>query len=576
MMLLTDRTTDYAKRVCSGQVAGVGKREIQACQRHLDDIQKSDLAPFAYYFDPRQAQILINFAEKLTIAEGDEETPFVCADFQAFILGSLHGWRTKDGNHRRYRTSYIQLARQQGKSILNGILATFYGNFTKYKYAQIYCAATKTDQAKIVFNEVVKFIRSDHDLEALFNVHEHNSTIDCKLTGSRIRALSGDTKRIDGFRPYLGIVDEYHAHKNNQVYKLLEGGTKFMKSCLISVITTAGFNLKYPCHKMYETCCDILDGTFDNPTRFVFIAEMDQGDDYFEPTNWLKPNPLLRDRPDLLGNMIATANEARLEGGDTLRDFVVKQLNCWIQAAGNNYIDNAEEWTAGASDRTLKDFIGSKVYAGLDLSSGGDLTSISIVVPYYVDGEKQYFVFSHSFMPSRRLEEHIQSDDAPYDVWVRQGLITVTETMGGVKTDYRYILNYLKQLIADYDLDLQVICYDPHNASAFLADLEEIAPCLSVTQTHRVLSTPTEDLRLEIKAGHVEYNGDDALLTRSMLSAKTVGNSYGEVKIDKEVKTDRIDPVDALIDAWLMAMQEEQAVNLDDVVEEYLSLMGAK
>lgn len=159
--------------------------------------------------------------------------------------------------------------------------------------------------------------------------------------------------------------------------------------------------------------------------------------------------------------MIATANEARREGGDTLRDFVVKQLNCWIQAAGNNYIDNAEEWTAGASDRTLKDFIGSKVYAGLDLSSGGDLTSLSIVVPYYVDGEKRYYVFSHSFMPSRRLEEHIQSDDAPYDVWVRQGLITVTETMGGVKTDYRYILNYLKQLITDYDLDLQVICYDP-------------------------------------------------------------------------------------------------------------------
>ncbi len=99
---------------------------------------------------------------------------------------------------------------------------------------------------------------------------------------------------------------------------------------------------------------------------------------------------------------------------------------------------------------------------------------------------------------------------------------------------------------------------------------------MSVTQTHRVLSTPTEDLRLEIKAGHVEYNGDDALLTRSMLSGKTVGNSYGEVKIDKKVKTDRIDPVDALIDAWLMAMQEEQAVNLDDVVEEYLSLMGAR
>lgn len=97
----------------------------------------------------------------------------------------------------------------------------------------------KKDQSLIVFNEIVKFIRSDPDLDECFNIHEHNSTIDCLLTHSKIKALSGDTKSIDGFRPYLGIVDEYHAHKNDQMYKLLEGGIKKMKSALISVITTA-------------------------------------------------------------------------------------------------------------------------------------------------------------------------------------------------------------------------------------------------------------------------------------------------------------------------------------------------
>ena len=240
---MQDKTTQYAADVLAGKIIA-GDLVKLACKRHLDDIEKSKAAPYKYYFDVEQAERIIEFAETLTIAEGEEEEQVECYAFQCFILGNLNGWRTKTGGHRRFRTSYVQLGRQNGKSFLNGILAAYYGNFEKYKYGQIYCTATKKDQSLIVFNEIVKFIRSDPDLDECFNVHEHNSTIDCLLTHSKIKALSGDTKSIDGFRPYLGIVDEYHAHKNDQMYKLLEGGIKKMKSALISVITTAGFDLK--------------------------------------------------------------------------------------------------------------------------------------------------------------------------------------------------------------------------------------------------------------------------------------------------------------------------------------------
>lgn len=98
------------------------------------------------------------------------------------------------------------------------------------KYVKLACKRHLDDleksQALIVFNEIVKFINSDADLLECFRIHEHNSTIDCLFTNSKIKALSGDTKSIDGFHPYLGIVDEYHAHKDNQMYKLLEGGIK--------------------------------------------------------------------------------------------------------------------------------------------------------------------------------------------------------------------------------------------------------------------------------------------------------------------------------------------------------------
>lgn len=214
---MTDRCTQYALDVVAGVIIA-GEYVRLACQRHLDDLEKAKAAPYKYYFDVEKSEEIINFAEELTIAEGDEQENVTAYPFQCFILGSLNGWRTKEKGHRRFRTSYVQLGRQNGKSFINGILACYYGNFDGYKYGKIFCTATKQDQANIVFDEIVKFINSDEDLSEWFKVHEHNHTIDCLCTHSEIKALSGDTKSLDGHRAYLGIVDEYHAHKTNQMW----------------------------------------------------------------------------------------------------------------------------------------------------------------------------------------------------------------------------------------------------------------------------------------------------------------------------------------------------------------------
>ena len=121
-----------------------------------------------------------------------------------------------------------------------------------------------------------------------------------------------------------------------------------------------------------------------------------------------------------------------------------------------------ELWQNGVTKKTLEDFRGQKCYVGLDLSAGGDLTSLAIVFPFLKDDVRKYFVHAHSFIPKRRVEEHIKTDRTEYDLWIRDGLVTVTETMGGVKTDYRYILTYLEKIITDYELDVQFVLYDPH------------------------------------------------------------------------------------------------------------------
>lgn len=580
-----DRCTQYALDVVAGKVT-VGELVKLACQRHLEDIEKSKAAPYRYYFNVEKSEEIIDFAEELTIAEGEDSETVTAYPFQCFILGSINGWRTKEKDYRRFRTSYVQLGRQNGKSFLNGIFAAYYGNFDGYKYGKLFCTATKQDQANIVFEEIVKFINSDEDLAEWFKVHEHNHTIDCLVTHSEIKALSGDTKSLDGHRAYLGIVDEYHAHKTNQMYKLLEGGIKKLKSALISVITTAGFDLKSPCYKLYEYCCNLLRGVFENDVQFVYIAQMDEEDDFYRPENWLKANPILEFDADGLNNMIPVANTARDMGGEDLRDFLVKQLNIWMQWSKSRYLKDIAKWKACAVLKTLKDFHGFQCYVGVDLSSGGDLTSIAIIIPYMKDGVKKYFVHTHSFIPKLQVDEHIKTDHVPYDLWIEKKLVTVTETLGGIKTDYKYILKYLDDLIKKYELKPKYICYDPHNASAFLSDLEALGfDSLSVTQTAKELNDATVDFGLEILAGNVEIEGVeigggenkkvvpvDELLTWSIANAKTTSNSYGEIKIDKDITTERIDPIDAIIDGWTKAMKEENEPDVNKEAEKWLEM----
>lgn len=555
-----DRVTAFAHEVVSGRIIA-GKTQLQACERHLCDLKRQGTKDFPYMFDPDRAHDIIEFAEALTLAEGSDPEPLKLWGFQDFIFGSWNGWLTLDG-YRRFRASYVQIARQNGKSLGNAVPSLYYGNFDGYNYPQIYCTATKEAQAKIVLKECIKFINADPELagsdyeDGLFDIKEYKGVILCMQTNGEIRTLGRDTKSIDGFRPYFASVDEYHLHKDNQMYKLLADGTVKLKECLISVITTAGFDLNGPCFELYEHCKLILDGIHEDETQFVFICELDKEDDVWDEANWQKASPLWTEQT--LKSLRIAAKTAKAMQGSELRNFLTKWLNRWVQFGDNQYM-NREHWKACASDMTIEDMAGRDCYLGLDLSSGGDLTSGALEFPIDDEetGERKYFIDSHSWIPAARVAEHIQTDNAPYDMWIIDGLLTPTETMGGVKTDYKYIIAHYRELIAKYNLKLKGIGYDPHNADAFLSDLEEFGvDAVEIIQSARSLNDATVDFRLEAEAKNLIYDRRNKLLTWSMANAKTTSNSFGEIKIDKEpnAKTKRIDPVDAVMDSHKLVL----------------------
>ena len=573
-----DRVTKFAKANVKNK-KDFGEDARLAFKRHIDDLARSEKndPTFPYRFDEAKAEDIIELANKLTIAEGEGDEQFTCAGFQEFILGSLFGWVHKETGKRRFTDSYVQVARQQGKSVLNAILGIKCCNFDNYNYGQIYCTATKADQARIVLKEIIKFINADNDLKELFDIKDYKSEITGKITGTVIRALGRDTHTIDGFRPYLGIVDEYHAHKDNQMYKLLKGGTRKLKQSLISVITTAGFNLNAPCYDLYKYCRRVLRGIDVNERQFIYIAQMDEKDDIWDPANWIKCCPLTGKDPELVAAMQEDAHKAQSMGGAELRDFLTKALNIWVTNAETAFLDLAE-WEKCGSERDLRDFIGKQVIVGLDLSSGGDLTSYCLEFPYEDEetGDRRYFLHSQSFMPRHRLQEHMDlEDNAPYVIWQKQGLLTVTTAAGGIKTDYKAILSSLHDIVDKYQLDVMAIGYDPHNASAFLLDLEDFGcDLIEIKQSARSLNDATVDFQLEAKAHNMEYNKGNVLLTRSMNDAIiSEPNSFGEIKIDKMLQKNRIDPCDAAICAHKIAMGADlETVDINDAVDAFLGM----
>ena len=574
VMRVQDRATLHAERVVSGQDPSCLTHRM-ACERHLNEIAKQGTKEFPFVWCPEKSEKILRYAEMLTIAEGAQPRPVRLHDFQCFDLGVPFGWVHAETGFRRIRRKYKSVARQNGKTFENGITGSYIANWGGYNFGKLFTAATKKRQARIAWEEIQKFITVDKDLQALFDVKDYKSLIIAKRTGCTIEALSRESGLDDGFRAIFCSVDEIHQHKDNGIYKALYNGQASLDEALISMITTRGKSLNSFCREMDDYCLQILAGTAEADDFFVDIYTLDKEDDPFDESVWYKANPHLVTVPSALEQLRRDAQTAKQMGGFEMSDYMTKRQNLWYEYGDTQYI-TPNEWKLGRTEMTIENMRGRRCFAGLDLSSGGDLTSLALLFP--LDDGKIY-VWSHSYIPAKRLEEHIITDTAPYDVWAKSGLLTPSEAVGGLKTDYLQIVADLKELQEKFEINIACIGYDPHNADAFLEELDTLgAPLLEVKQSARFLSDTTVDFALEVKAGNVLYDQRNALMSWSIVNAKKTKNSFGEIKVDKEVNARhaRIDVVDAIIDAHVAYRKssKEETPDYETVVEDYLKKMG--
>ena len=573
---MRDRATAYAERVVSGDVVA-GELHVQACRRHLRDLERQGTDEFPYLWVPEKSEEILDFAETLTIVEGDEPRPVRLYGCQTFDLGVPMGWVNRKG-YRRFRRKYKSVARQNGKTFENGITATYLAGFGGYRFGKLFTVATKKRQARLAWEDVERFVLADGDLMECFRIQDYKSLITSWETGCTIEALSREGGLDEGFRSIYASIDEIHQHRDNKIYKAIYNGQRSLKEALTSMITTRGDELNSFCYEMDEYCQAILAGGSTAENFFVDIYCLDDGDDLFAPEHFPKSNPVLCQTEEGMETMLADAQTARDAGGRELADYITKCQNMWSENADEKLVTPAILKKC-RSPLTLEHFRGASCFAGLDLSSGGDLTTLALEFQWTERERPMYYGWSVSCMPRGRLEEHIRSDLAPYDVWAHDRLLLATGSVQDFKNDYSFILATLRDTLAEYDLTLLGLGYDPHNADCFLKDLEELgAPLLEVKQSARFLHSGTEELQLLMKSGQYLYDQRNELLDLSFRNARIVRNSFKEMKVDKEAgkRTRRIDPVDAAIDAHVarMKLTEDPPVDLERAMAEYLTKMG--
>ncbi len=570
----------YAKNCISGEIISC-KKHKWACERFLKDAEQFENNPdYPFYWSEESAQNIVDWFALLRHSKGVlAGQPIILTDWQKFRICQLYGWRRKKNGYRRFKKSFTEVARKNAKSQEEAGIALYEISVTATKNNEVceeYTAGVKRDQSKIVFNEAELMLRGS-PLRQKFDIKRDE--IKHAKTGSFIKALSKeDGKSGDGTNPAGLIIDEYHQHPTTEFYDLGLGSNT--KEPLLMIITTAGVDLTYPCYVTeYTYCSKVLDPNVDveNEEYLIDICEMDE-EDYRNLDNleneelWKKANPIRMTYDEGIDKIRGEYKIAK-EIPEHMTAFLTKCLNVWVQAQENGYMDMAK-WKACQVDKLPVDTKGMSVYVGFDMSAKIDLTSVAFILPFIseekdAEGEKiiKYIAYSHSFIPNReKLTERKRKDKADYDAWERMNLLTVTDTP---IVDQNAVMKYVKDTCKEHEWNIECLCFDPANAAKLMMDLsDEGYEVEEVYQSHKSLNESTQGFREQVYSGNIIYTYNP-LLNFAMSNA-VIRKNQGLIKIDKDATTQRIDPVDAILCAYKLALYHEFTQSFLKSIDEYL------
>lgn len=443
-----DPATQYAREVHSGKrIAGPDIRN--ACARHLRDLEEGPKR--GLFWDLEEANKAIRFYRAVLKLNGGEfeGQPFELLPWQKFIVGSIFGWKGSDG-YRRFRVVYVESGKGSGKSPLAaGVgLKGLVGDGEAR--AEIYAAATKKDQAMILFRDAVAMVQQSPELTkrlACSGTGQNIWNLAYLKAGSFFRPISSDDGQ-SGPRPHMALIDEVHEHKTNLVVEMMRAGTKSRKQALIFMITNSGSNKRGPCWEYHEYGSRVASGALTDDGFFAYICSLDEGDDPIQDEScWFKSNPSLQDA-DLPGikYLREQVTEAR---GMPSKEAMVRRLNfCEWTGAESPWI-SWDVWSQAEERVPMSLLKNRSCVGGLDLSSTTDLTAfVLLFYPTYED--PHWRLLPYFWIPDHELDKREARDKVPYAAWIKSRDL---ETTPGRAISKLHVLRRMQTICHFFQVD---------------------------------------------------------------------------------------------------------------------------
>jgi len=547
-----DPVLDYCNKVLSGEIVANNKIKL-ACKRELNDRERiNNDDNFNYYFDGKQANKAIKFMSLIPKTDG---TKLEMALFQKWLIGSLYGWREKDTGNRRYNKAFISMARKNSKTYVASCIAitSLLLEDKPAKNRQVLFVSNALKQAKIgyemVSSELRQVVKLSPALRSTLDIKKKQIT---KLDDdSFIVPVAGKAETLDGFNPTTAIIDEYHQASNHDIYNVIKSGMGQQKNGLLCIISTSGFNLRAAMFQDYQVMADILNGKQANDRQFIAIWELDDREEVNDKDCWIKANPLFSVPAvkQLMAENLSNDVEMAIQQND-LVPVLVKQFNMWYQSNEDSFISH-EEWAKTIVD--TPDIHGKKIIFGIELSKSNDLTSVSWIVP---QDDGTYYCDSHSWVATKYgIVEKMKADNINYKALASAGECDITDLESGV-IDYQAIFDFIKNMVTENNLKVEAITYDPWSFGYLLGQFEnEDWPLVETAQNNKTLSFPTKQFKEYLLNGQITHPNNN-LLAVAVDNSVLIYDSTGNCRINKMKHNNKIDPLAALMNAWVYTSNE--------------------
>lgn len=530
-----------------------GPHVRDACARHLRDLEDGPARGLRW--DVAAVQRVVDYFQVVLRLNGGEHEgkPFVLEPWQAFVVGSLFGWKKQNG-YRRFNFAFIETAKGSGKSPLAAGIGLYGLTADGEPRAEVYAAAAKMDQAKVLFRDAVAMVNQSPALASRLEISGGSGkefNIAHIKSGSFFRPISSERqgKGQSGPRPHIALLDEIHEHPTSATVDFLSAGTKGRTQALVVGITNSGVDRLSVAYQHHEYGVKVAAGALVDDSYFAYVCAVDEGEDPLDPKTgracWAKANPSLG----------ITIKEEYLERqvrealGMPAKESIVRRLNfCqWVDAA-NPWIDGAV-WRAVASAKFDRARLRERpCYGALDLSGTLDLTALAVFFPEW--GGDPPHAWVEFWTPGDTLLERARKDRVPYDVWKKEGHVNAPK---GRAVNYNVVAVRLGEIVAEYDL--QGVAFDQYRIKYFEEAMAEEGVSVELVphgqgfgraaESHLWMPRSVEVLEGHIFGETVRIHANPAL-TWNASSAVIAQDAKGNRVFEKRLSTGRIDGVVAL------------------------------